>query len=257
MIADKLTVPYKIIIPARYASTRLPVKPLIEIGGKPLLQHVYESAARSRATSVIIATDAENIRAVSSEFCMQVYMTSDTHQSGTERLIEVVMNLKEPDDSIIVNLQGDEFQIPPEIIDQVAELLMRHPDAEMATLCEPITDIADYQNHNIVKVVFDHNHFALDFSREPIQWYGNGPIPDAGIYGYRHIGIYAYRAGFLKHYQKLEPCERERRERLEQLRVLEHGHHIYVDIAKKHPGIGIDTPEDLERARKVESLKTS
>ncbi len=185
--------PYKVIIPARYASTRLPGKPLIEIGGKPLIQHAYDSAEQSAADSVIIATDFAEIRDRAEAFGALVHMTSDQHQSGTERLIEVVMKLQEPDDSIVVNLQGDEFQMPPEIIDQVAQSLAMHHDVEMATLCEPITDIMDFQNPNIVKVVFDRNHFALDFSRKPIQWYGNGPTPDAGIYGYRHIGIYAYR----------------------------------------------------------------
>ena len=250
MIA-KVTGTFKVIIPARYASTRLPGKPLLEIGQKPLLQHVYESAEQSAAASVIIATDNAEIHNRAVSFGAPVYMTADTHKSGTERLIEVVMKLKEPDNCIIINLQGDEFQMPPEIIDQVAESLMRHPEAEMATLCEPITDVADYRNPNIVKVIYDRNHIALDFSREPVQWYGNGPTPGAGVYGYRHIGIYAYRAGFLKHYKELEPCKREKSERLEQLRVLEHGYRIFVDIAKKPPGIGIDTAEDLERARQL------
>jgi 3-deoxy-manno-octulosonate cytidylyltransferase (CMP-KDO synthetase) len=240
---------FKVIIPARLASTRLPQKPLLDIGGKPLLQHVYEAARKSAASAIIIATDSAEICARAESFGARVQMTAATHQSGTERLIEVIETLKEPDNTVIVNLQGDEFSMPPALVDQVAVALHEHPQADMATLCEPITEENDFNNPNIVKVIFDRKHNALDFTRHPVAWFGDGPAPGRGIYGYRHIGIYAYRAGFLRKYAGLEPCAREIEERLEQLRVLEHGGRIYVAIACARPGLGIDTPEDLEKAR--------
>jgi 3-deoxy-manno-octulosonate cytidylyltransferase (CMP-KDO synthetase) len=246
-----VTVAFKVIIPARYASTRLPGKVLLDIGGKSLLQHVYDSARQSAAASVIIATDSAEIHRKAEGFGAPVQLTAETHQSGTERLIEVAEKLNEPDDSVIVNLQGDEFNMPPALVNQVAVVLVSQDKADMATLCTPITDAADFANRNIVKVIFDRDHFALDFRRDPVSWFGNGPPPEAGIFGYRHIGIYAYRAGFLKYYKELEPGVREKRERLEQLRVLEHGRRIYVAIADESPGIGIDTPDDLARVRKL------
>jgi len=244
-----VTVAFKVIIPARYASTRFPGKVLAEIGGKSLLEHVYNTADQSAAESVIIATDSAEICRKAENFCSQVQITADTHASGTERLIEVVERLNEPDDSIIVNLQGDEFNMPPALVDQVAAALDGCDGAEMATLCTPITEVVDFANPNVVKVIFDRDHFALDFRRDPVRWYGNGPAPAPGILGYRHIGIYAYRAGFLKGYKTLSPGKREQQERLEQLRMLEHGRRIHVAIAADRPGIGIDTPEDLARAR--------
>jgi len=240
---------FKVIIPARLDSTRLPHKTLLDINGKPLLQHVYATAKKSAASDVIIATDSTEIRKCAEAFGARVQMTAATHQSGTERLIEVIEKTREPDATVIVNLQGDEFNMPPALVDQVAMALIDHPDAVMATLCEPIAEETDFHNPNIVKVIFDRNHTALDFTRRPLPWYGDGPAPGRGIYGYRHIGIYAYRAGFLRNYSRLEPCAREVDERLEQLRVLESGQHIYVAIACAKPGLGIDTPADLEKAR--------
>lgn len=246
-----MTESFKVIIPARLASTRLPGKPLLEIGNKPLIQHVYEAAKQSAAVSVIVATDSIDIHHRVEAFGGSVQMTSVAHNSGTERLIELVDKLHEPDESIIVNLQGDEFNMPSELVDQVAEALMNHDRIGMATLCDPITDMADFQNPNIVKVVFDRNQIALDFSRKSIAWYGDGPEPAAGVYGYRHIGIYAYRVWFLRLYATLLPCDREKTERLEQLRVLDRGYDIHVDIANTRPGIGIDTPEDLQKAQQL------
>jgi 3-deoxy-manno-octulosonate cytidylyltransferase (CMP-KDO synthetase) len=240
---------FKVIIPARLASTRLPKKPMLDIAGKPLLQHVYEAARKSAASAVIIATDSEDICQCAKSFGARVYMTSPSHQSGTERLIEVIEKLEEPDDTIVVNLQGDEFNTPPALIDQVAKALFDHPRADMATLCEPVSAENDFNNSNVVKVVFDRTHIALDFTRQPVAWFGDGPAPGPDIYGYRHIGIYAYRAGFLRKYGGLERCPREINERLEQLRVLENGYRIYVAIACARAGLGIDTPEDLEKAR--------
>jgi 3-deoxy-manno-octulosonate cytidylyltransferase (CMP-KDO synthetase) len=248
---------FKVIIPARLASTRLPQKPLLDISGKPLLQHVYEAARKSAASAIIIATDSAEIRERAESFGARVQMTAATHQSGTERLIEVIEKLQEPDDTVIVNLQGDEFNMPPALVDQVAMALIDHPRADMATLCEPITEENDFNNPNIVKVIFDQHHIALDFTRHPVAWFGDAPAPGSGIHGYRHIGIYAYSAGFLRKYAGLKRCAREINERLEQLRVLEYGHRIYVDIAHAQPGLGIDTPEDLEKARRAIDMMTS
>lgn len=248
---------FKVIIPARLASTRLPQKPLLDIGGKSLLQHVYAAARKSAASAIIIATDSEDIRKRAESFGACVQMTAATHQSGTERLIEVIEKLQEPDDTVIVNLQGDEFNMPPALVDQVAMALIDHPLAAMTTLCEPITEEHDFNNPNIVKVVFDRNHVALDFTRRPVAWFGDGSAPGSGIHGYRHIGIYAYSAGFLRKYAGLKRCTREINERLEQLRVLQHGYRIYVDSACAKPGLGIDTPEDLEKARRAIDMMTS
>ena len=250
-----MTGTFKVIIPARLASTRLSGKPLLDIGGKPLLQHVYAAARMSAASDVIIATDSEEIFRRAASFGAHVQMTAATHQSGTERLIEVIETLKEPDDTVIVNLQGDEFNMPPALVDQVAMALIDHPQSSMATLCEPITEEHDFNNPHIVKVIFDHKHNALDFTRRPIVWFGDGPAPGRGIYGYRHIGIYAYRAEFLRRYAAMERCAREINERLEQLRVLDHGYRIYVAIACAKPGLGIDTPEDLEKARNISASR--
>lgn len=242
---------FKVIIPVRLASTRLPGKPLLFIGDKPLIQHVYESAARSSADSVIIATDSLEIRNAAESFGAVVQMTANTHESGTERLIEVVEQLHEADDGIIINLQGDEFNLPPLFINQLAGSLISRQDAGMATLCEPIISPEDFVNPNFVKVTFDKDQSALDFRREPIPWPMAAPALPKGVYGYGHIGMYAYRVWFIRQYSRLPHCEREKKERLEQLRVVEHGLKIHVEIVPESPAIGIDTPEDLELARKV------
>ena len=241
---------FKVIIPARLASTRLPRKPLVDIGGRPLLQHVYQAACGSAAAAVIIATDAPEIRACAEAFGAQVEMTASSHQSGTERLLEVINRQGEPDETIIVNLQGDEFNMPSALINQVARALIEHPHAVMATLCEPITSERDFHDPNIVKVIFGPDHSALDFTREPRAWFGDGPAPGRGAFGYRHIGFYSYRAGFLRKYSALAPSARETNERLEQLRVLDNGFHIHVESACAQPGLGIDTPADLDKARR-------
>lgn len=242
---------YKVIIPVRLASTRLPEKPLLLIGDKPLIQHVYESATMSSARTVIIATDSREIREVAEGFGAVVHMTSARHTSGTERLIEVVQQRGEDDEEIIVNLQGDEFNMPPGFIDRVAGLLNSHPETGMATLCEPITDPEHFNDPHFVKVTFNTDQIALNFSREPVPWPEAAPALPGGVFGYGHIGMYAYRVWFLKRYSGLERCEREVKERLEQLRVLEHGLNIRVGIVPHSPGLGIDTPADLEAARKM------
>ena len=238
--------PFKIIIPSRHASTRLPGKPLLEIAGKPLLQHVYEAAKASQAERIIIATDDERIAEFARSINAEVSMTSIHHNSGTERLSEVVTLMDEADDSVIVNLQGDEIGMPAGLIDQVASALHANPDKQMATLCEPITDIDDYNNPNIVKVVFDNRNTALYFSRSPLPWSRHGGLPEGA---YRHIGLYAYRCGFLKKISATPACALEQCESLEQLRVLYHGEKIHVEVACDHAGMGIDSPEDLAKAR--------
>lgn len=241
---------FTIIIPARYASTRLHGKPLLDINGKCLLQHVYESACASAAISIIIATDDPRIEEAATAFGARVCMTSNDHASGTERLAEVVEQMQLTDDSIIVNLQGDEFDMPVALLDQVAELLESSPSAGIATLCEPIQSAAEFIKSNVVKVVRSQTGRALYFSRAPIPWH-DADRTAPGILGYRHIGLYAYRAGFLRRYRQMPVSYLEVSERLEQLRALDQDIEIVVEIAKAKPGLGIDTPDDLERARQM------
>jgi len=247
-----VTAPFKVYIPARYASTRLPGKLLLEIGAKSLLQHVWEAAAGSGAREVVIAADDERIRAAATAFGATVVMTGAGHDSGTERLAEAVRLRQEPDDAIIVNVQGDEYGIPVGQIDQVAAVLDRDREVPMATLCEAILDTEQFRNPNVVKVVTDGAGRALYFSRAPVP----AQHPDAAAGGFsarplRHIGIYAYRAGFLRTYTELPRCELEQSERLEQLRVLYNGHDIHVEEACVHGGMEVNTEADLERARKI------
>ncbi|HSR63059.1 MAG TPA: 3-deoxy-manno-octulosonate cytidylyltransferase [Gammaproteobacteria bacterium] len=242
-----MTYPYKVIIPARYAATRLPGKALEDIAGKPLLQHVYETAVNSRAESVIIATDDVRIGDCARDFGAEVIMTSGEHTSGTERLAEAVETTGETDNSIIVNLQGDEIGMPGELLDQVADLLSVDDNRKMATLCEVLDDETAFHDPNIVKVVFDQNGVALYFSRAPIPWPREPGIHEC----YRHIGLYAYRVGFLKEFRRMQKPSLEIIESLEQLRALYYGENIYIDIARVKPGHGIDTPGDLARARKL------
>lgn len=248
-----MSFPYKVVIPARYASTRLPGKLLLDIAGKPLLQHVYESASASRADQVIVATDDERIRTAAVAFGARVIMTSSEHKSGTDRIAEAVSVLEESDASIIVNVQGDEYGLPPAIIDQLADELHRNPAKPMATLCEKITGREQLANPNVVKVVSDREQSAIYFSRSVIPWHEQ--IQDISIdklpaMPFRHIGIYAYRAGFLRTYASLPHCPLEESEKLEQLRVLYHGFKIHVEEACMDTGLEVNTKEDLEKARK-------
>ncbi|MGK0702444.1 3-deoxy-manno-octulosonate cytidylyltransferase [Yokenella regensburgei] len=242
---------FVVIIPARYASTRLPGKPLQDINGKPMIVHTLERARESGAERVIVATDhpdvARAVEAVGGEVCM----TRVDHQSGTERLAEVVEKCGFSDDTIIVNVQGDEPTIPAANIRQVAENLARS-QCGMATLAVPVHSAEEAFNPNAVKVVMDNAGYALYFSRATIPWdrdrfaQSRDTIGDSLL---RHIGIYAYRAGFINRYISWPPSPLEQIEMLEQLRVLWYGEKIHVEVAKVTPGTGVDTPEDLERVR--------
>ena len=238
-----MTLPFKVIIPCRYASTRLPGKPLLDIGGKPLVQHAWESATASAAQQVIVATDHRLIAERCESFGAECRMTSGQHQSGTDRVAEVVYQLALSDYAVIVNLQGDEVGLPGQLIDQVAEILLREPGRNMATLCEPFASGQAARDPNRVKVEFDASGRALSFSREFSPHPGQRPP-----WGYRHIGLYAYRAGFLRRFTRLAPSPSERREQLEQLRALDNGEPVYVELARVPAGAGVDTPADLERA---------
>ncbi|RUO35210.1 3-deoxy-manno-octulosonate cytidylyltransferase [Aliidiomarina sanyensis] len=246
---------FTVVIPARYQSSRLPGKPLADIHGKPMIQHVYERAVKSGAAEVIVATDDQRIIDVVTSFGGRAMMTADTHESGTERLAEVIDQLALADDQIVVNVQGDEPFIPPEIICQVAENLGAQRTAPMATLSVALKSSDELFNPNVVKVVTDASHYALYFSRAAIPWdrerfTANRDHVNLVERMYRrHIGIYAYRAGFVERYAEWEPSPLEQIESLEQLRVLWHGERIHVAEAIIEPPAGIDTPEDLERAR--------
>lgn len=247
---------FRVLIPARYASTRLPGKPLLDIGGKPMLQRVYEQAAASGAASVVIATDDARIEAAARGFGAAVCMTSPEHDSGSERLAEAVTLLGYGDDEIVVNLQGDEPLMPPVLLKQVADNLASHPHAEVATLCTRIHTAAELFDPHAVKVVMDREGMALYFSRAVIPWdrdafaVTTADLPAQAVH-YRHLGLYAYRTGFLKRYVTLESCALERMEVLEQLRVLWHGAGIHVAEAAVPPAPGVDTPDDLERVRRI------
>jgi len=248
---------FSIIIPARYASTRLPGKPLLEIAGKPMIQHVYERAMASGAEQVIIATDDERIKDAADSFGADVCMTADTHRSGTERLAEVIDTCNISDDQIVINLQGDEPLLPPRCLQQVATALEADSEAAVATLCAPMQSVEEIFDPHAVKVVRDHQQRALYFTRAPVPWdrehFTNNPqLTAEQLRAYRrHIGLYAYRAGFVKKYIELPVTELEKIESLEQLRVMWHGYKIVVLEADEVPGPGVDTIEDLEQVRKL------
>jgi len=242
---------FYVVIPARYASTRLPAKPLREIAGLPMIQHVYQQACLSDAAEVIIATDDERIASVARGFGARVSMTSADHVSGTDRLQEVVTQLGLPQDAIVVNVQGDEPLIPPAVINQVAANLAAALDASVATLCEPVQSRDDFENPNIVKVVADANGRALYFSRAPIPFPREGvtdPIAAEALCR-RHIGIYAYRVSLLDAFVQWPAAPLEKIEMLEQLRVLWNGRQIHVAEACTDVPGGVDTEADLQRVK--------
>lgn len=253
---------FVVIIPARYASSRFPGKPLAEIAGKPMVVHVAERARKSGAREVLVATDHPEIAAAVGRYGFAAVMTHRSHATGTDRLAEVVARRRYSARQIIVNVQGDEPLIDPALIREVASNLGRHRDAQIATVCTPIRDARDFFNPNIVKVVLDDEGYALYFSRAPIPHArdnslrtrsattGRRVIP-RGMPVYRHLGLYAYRCGFLRRFTRLKPALLERYEALEQLRALAHGFRISVAITRKAPHPGIDTPQDLHRARRL------
>jgi 3-deoxy-manno-octulosonate cytidylyltransferase (CMP-KDO synthetase) len=241
-----------IIIPARYASTRLPGKPLADVAGKTLIERVCERAAESGARSVIVATDDNRIRTAAEGFGVRACMTSSEHRSGTDRIAEVIRQFGLGDDEIVVNLQGDEPLMPPALIRRVAEALEAHPDAAVATACHAIGERDEFTNPNVVKVVRDERGYALYFSRAPIPWPREvmAGRSDAPVRAWRHIGLYAYRAGFVTRFAGWPPCALEETEQLEQLRVLWRGESIVVCESEELPAAGVDTPDDLERVRR-------
>lgn len=251
-----MTTDFTVVIPARYGSSRFPGKPLKVIAGKPMVQLVWEQARKSSAQRVVVATDDVRIFEACQAFGAEVLMTRDDHNSGTDRLAEVAMQLGLAADAIVVNVQGDEPMIPPAVIDQVASNLAAHPEAGISTLAEPIDDVAALFNPNVVKVSSDINGLALTFSRAPLPWArdalaANRDELPAGVPFRRHIGIYAYRAGFLHDFVSWGPCMLENTENLEQLRALWNGVRIHVADAREAPPAGVDTPEDLERVRRL------
>lgn len=247
---------FTVVIPARYASSRFPGKPLADIGGKPMVARVAERAVKSGASQVIVATDDKRIAAAVVEHGYQVLMTRRDHASGTDRIAEVAAKLKLPPSAIVVNVQGDEPLIAPALIRRVAENLAAHRSAAIATAACRIGDARDLFNPNVVKVVLDAQGYALYFSRAPIPYSRDGfadgmrTLP-ASLPALRHLGIYAYRCSFLRTYARLRPVAIERVEALEQLRALAHGYRISVASSTAAPHPGVDTPADLRKVRKL------
>ena len=243
---------FVVVIPARFASTRLPGKALLDIAGKPMVIHVAERARQSGARAAWIATDDERIVEAARQHGHQAVMTAQGHASGTDRIAEVVATQNLPDDAIVVNVQGDEPRIAPGLIREVASALSEHAEAAMSTACHALHRQADLFDANVVKVVLDAQSNALYFSRATIPWArdefaGGGKSIPRGLPIYRHIGIYAYRCGFLKRYARLAPPAIERFEALEQLRALAHGYRIHCAVTRAAPHPGVDTPADLRR----------
>lgn len=246
------TLSFKVYIPARYASTRLPGKALRDLAGRSMLERVYAQALESGAEEVIIATDDSRIEAAALGFGARVCMTSPAHESGSERLAEAIALRGEAPETLIVNLQGDEPFMPPAVIHQVAACLALDTTADMATVCEPLAHLDDWMDPNIVKVVRDERGRALYFSRAPIPWPREADEAAAALPEMRrHVGLYAYRAGFLARFVRWSPSTLERLEKLEQLRALANGAVICVPDSLAACGVGIDTSADLERARQL------
>ena len=247
---------FTVLIPARLASSRLPDKPLADIAGKPMVVHVAERAARSGAGAVVVAADDARTVAACAAHGVRAILTRADHATGSDRLAEACAQLGLDGDAMVVNVQGDEPLIEPALIDACAALLAERPECVMATAAHPIDSVAEFANPNVVKVVCDARGRALTFSRAPLPWWRDGYA--AGLSTapaladpppLRHIGLYAYRAGFLRRYPALPACPLEAIESLEQLRVLWHGERIAVHVSALRPGPGVDTPEDLARVR--------
>ena len=247
---------FTVVIPARMASSRLPDKPLADIGGLPMVVRVAQRALQSEASQVVVAADDERIVAACTTHGVQALLTRQDHLSGSDRLAEACQLLGLPDDAVVVNVQGDEPLIPPALINEVARVLSERPDASMSTAAHAIGSVEEFTNPNVVKVVMDARQMALYFSRAPIPWWREGQA-DSGFKALpspaplRHIGIYAYRAGFLALFPTVPPAPIETMESLEQLRALWHGHRIAVHVTLEAPGPGVDTPQDLARVRSL------
>jgi 3-deoxy-manno-octulosonate cytidylyltransferase (CMP-KDO synthetase) len=251
---------FHVIIPARLESTRLPGKVLLDITGKPMIQHVYERAMESGASRIVVATDSEKVADVADNFGAEVCMTSSEHQSGTERLAEAVANLGCDEDDIIVGLQADEPLMPPQLIFQLAQNLAEHDHVKVATFATKLKKPEELFNPNVVKVVLNHRHSAMYFSRAPIPWdrdqfkslreHEMSAVKLMDVY-LRHIGMYAYRAEFLEVYANWPACPPEKVESLEQLRILWNGSKIHVGITDLAIPAGVDTAADLERVRAI------
>jgi 3-deoxy-manno-octulosonate cytidylyltransferase (CMP-KDO synthetase) len=237
---------FQVIIPARYASTRFPGKPLAEIAGKPMVVHVCERAAASGAAGVHVATDDERIAAAARAHGYDALLTRPDHASGTDRLAEAAQQLGLAEDDVVVNVQGDEPLIASQLVFEVAELLDKRREAPVSTACHEIHDVAALSSPNVVKVVLDARGYALYFSRSQIPY----PRQPGGRW-YRHAGIYGYRAGFLRKYSGLPACPLENTEALEQLRVLWNGYRIAVVVSESDIAPGVDTPQDLEVVRRM------
>jgi 3-deoxy-manno-octulosonate cytidylyltransferase (CMP-KDO synthetase) len=240
---------FAVIIPARLASTRLPNKPLADIAGLPMIVRVAQRAALSGANQVVVATDAPEVAGACASHGVRALMTRADHPSGSDRLAEAVEQLGLADDAVVVNVQGDEPLIAPAMIDACAATLAAQPDCVMATVAHALADAAEFTNPNVVKLVTDKAGRALYFSRAPIAWWRDGAgAPNQAL---RHVGLYAYRAGFLRRFPTLAVSPLEQIESLEQLRVLWHGERIAVHVSSERPGPGVDTPADLERVRRL------
>ncbi|NDY90582.1 3-deoxy-manno-octulosonate cytidylyltransferase [Ideonella livida] len=250
MIAD-----FTVLIPARMASSRLPDKPLADIGGLPMVVRVAQRAARSGARQVVVACDDDRILQACVTYGVQAVMTDPGHPSGSDRLAQACGLLGLDGDDLVVNVQGDEPLIDPALVGACAQLLRNRPDCVMATAAHRLEDVQDFCNPNVVKLVCDRSGRALYFSRAPLPWWRDGSqagaaaLPPTGAL--RHIGLYAYRAGFLRQFPLLEPAPLEQVESLEQLRVLWHGEHIAVHLSETAPAPGVDTLADLERVRRL------
>lgn len=248
---------FTVLIPARLASTRLPNKPLADIAGAPMVVRVAQRAMASAAQQVVVAADSEPIINACALHGVRALLTRADHPSGSDRLAQACELLGLPDEAIVVNVQGDEPLIDPRLIDAVATLLQADKQAAMSTAAHAIDSAADMANPNVVKVVLDAHARALYFSRAPIPWWRDASapaapaLPPAAMPALRHIGIYAYRCGFLRQFPTLPPAPLEQLESLEQLRALWHGHRIAVHLSAQAPGPGVDTPEDLARVRAV------
>nr|WP_315429960.1 3-deoxy-manno-octulosonate cytidylyltransferase [uncultured Albidiferax sp.] len=248
---------FTVLIPARLASTRLPNKPLAALGNAPMVVRVAQRAMLSQAARTVVACDSQSILEACQAHGVEAILTRNDHPSGSDRLAEASQLLGLADDAIVVNVQGDEPLIDPQLINDVGALLQQRPQASMGTAAHAIASLADFCNPNVVKVVLDAQQHALYFSRAPIAWWRDGATPDHSFTALpdpaplRHIGIYAYRVGFLRLFPTLPQAPIEVTEALEQLRAMWHGHRIAVHVTAHAPGAGVDTPEDLERVSKL------